>query len=36
MDDYIEEQLEDRLWLEDLDEIMDEQTRDAGEGELER
>lgn len=36
MDDFIEEQLEDRLWLEDLDAIMDEQTRDAGEGELER
>ncbi len=36
MDDFIEEQLEDRLWLEGLDEIMDEQTLDAGEAELER
>jgi len=36
MDDFIEEQLENRLWQEDLDEIMEEQTRDAGEAELER
>ncbi len=36
MDEFLEEQLEDRLWLEDLDELMDEQACEAGEGELER
>lgn len=35
MDDFLEEQVENRLWREDLDELLDEQTREAGGDELE-
>ena len=35
MDDYIEERLEERLWLEGLEEIMDEAAMEDDEGAVE-